>query len=432
MKNQIKLRTLIAALGAVTIIGAATTSFAAPAVNLTVLIDNQPHTVKGMDQLAADFMAKNPNIKIEIETRPAGTEGDNMIKTRLATDEMPDVFLYNTGSLFHALNAARTLADLTDEPFQANVLDSFKTVVKEGNRLYGAPIQTGMGGGILYNRKIYAKLGLKVPTTWAQFQKNNATIKAAGIPPVIQTFKDSWTSQLFVLADFYNVQSVEPDFADRYTQNKAKYATSPAAIKGFTRQEEIFKAGYLNKDFGSAGLEDGLRMVAKGEGAHYPMLTFAIGTIATDHKENINDVGFFALPGDDASKNGLTAWLPPGLYIPKTTKHLAEAKKFVAFIASIEGCDSQTKAVGAMGPYMVKGCEIPANAPPAVIDLVSYFKADGKNTPALEFLSPIKGPSLEQITVEVGSGIRKPADAATLYDEDVRKQALQLAIPGWK
>ena len=173
-------------------------------------------------------------------------------------------------------------------------------------------------------------------------------------------------------------------------------------------------------------------MVAKGEGAHYPMLTFAIGTIATDHKENINDVGFFALPGDDASKNGLTAWLPPGLYIPKTTKHLAEAKKFVAFIASIEGCDSQTKAVGAMGPYMVKGCEIPANAPPAVIDLVSYFKTDGKNTPALEFLSPIKGPSLEQITVEVGSGIRKPADAATLYDEDVRKQALQLAIPGWK
>ena len=51
---------------------------------------------------------------------------------------------------------------------------------------------------------------------------------------------------------------------------------------------------------------------------------------------------------------------------------------------------------------------------------------------ALEFLSPIKGPSLEQITVEVGSGIRKPADGAALYDEDVRKQAMQLGIAGWK
>ena len=70
--------------------------------------------------------------------------------------------------------------------------------------------------------------------------------------------------------------------------------------------------------------------------------------------------------------------------------------------------------------------------PPSVTDLVAYFKPGGKNAPALEFLSPIKGPSLEQITVEVGSGIRKPADGAALYDEDVRKQALQLGIPGWK
>ena len=432
MKNLFKFSTLVTAISAVAMISAATASFAADPVKLTILVDVQPHTVKATEQLVADFMAKNPNIKVEVETRPGGTEGDNAVKTRLATGEMPDVFLYNSGSLFHALNAPRNLVDLTDEPFQANVLDSFKLVVKEGNRIYGAPIQTGMGGGIFYNRKIYAKLGLQVPKTWAQFQKNNAAIKASGIPPVIQTFKDSWTSQLFVLADFYNVRSVEPDFADRYTDNKAKYATSPAAIKGFQRQEEVFKAGYLNKDFGSAGLEDGLRMVAKGEGAHYPMLTFAIGTLATDYKENINDVGFFALPGDDEAKNGLTAWLPAGLFIPKTTKNLTEAKKLVAFIASIEGCNSQTKAVGAMGPYMVKGCELPADVPPSVTDLVRYFKADGKTAPALEFLSPIKGPSLEQITVEVGSGIRKPADAAALYDEDVRKQALQLAIPGWK
>lgn len=432
MKATNKLRILVAALGAVAMVGVAASNPAAAAVSLTVLVDNQPHTLKAMEQIVADFQAKNPNIKVEVEARPGGTEGDNAIKTRLATDEMADVFLYNSGSLFHALNATKKLVDLTGEPFQANVQDSFKTVVSEGKHVYGGPIQTAMGGGVFYNKKIYAKLGLKVPKTWEQFQKNNAAIKAAGVVPVIQTFKDSWTSQLFVLADFYNVQAVEPDFAERYTNNKAKYATSPAAIKGFKRQEEVFKAGYLNKDYGSAGFEDGMRMVAKGEGAHYPMLTFAIGTIVANTKDNINDVGFFALPGDDEAKNGLTAWMPAGLFIPKTTKHLAEAKKFVAFVASTEGCDAQTKAVGAMGPYMVKTCELPASVPPSVTDLVGYFKAGGKNAPALEFLSPIKGPSLEQITVEVGSGIRKPADAAALYDEDVRKQALQLAIPGWK
>ena len=407
-------------------------AFAAPTVTLTVLTSNPPQDIKAVEGLAADFMAKYPSIKVEVEARPGGGEGDNIVKTRLATGEMADVFLYNSGSLFQALNPKKNLVDVTNEPFQADVHDTFKKVVSVEGKVYGAPIETGMGGGVLYNPKIYQKLKLQVPKTWGEVQKNNAAIKAPGIAPVTQTFKDTWTSQLFVHGDYFNVQAVEPDFADRYTNNKAKFATSPTALKGFQKQEEVFKAGYLNKDFASAGYEDGLRMVAKGEGAHYPMLTFAIGTLATNFKENLSDVGFFALPGDNAAKNGLTVWVPPGLYIPKTTQHLKEAKMFLAFAASVEGCNSQTKAVGAMGPYMVKGCELPTDVPPSVKDLVSYFGAGGQNAPALEFLSPIKGPSLEQITVEVGSGIRKPADGAALYDEDVRKQAMQLGIAGWK
>ena len=41
-----------------------------------------------------------------------------------------------------------------------------------------------------------------------------------------------------------------------------------------------------------------------------------------------------------------------------------------------------------------------------------YLDKPGASSLALEFLSPVKGPSLEQITVEVGSGIRKAKDGA--------------------
>ena len=157
-----------------------------------------------------------------------------------------------------------------------------------------------MGGGILYNKKIYDELGLSVPKSWAEFMANNEKIKAAGKAPVIQTFGDTWTSQLFVLGDFFNVQAAVPNFAADYTANKAKYASTPAAMKGFERREEVFKAGYLNEDFAAAKFDDGVRMVATGEGAHYPMLTFAIGAIAQTYPENLKDVGFFAIPGDDA------------------------------------------------------------------------------------------------------------------------------------
>lgn len=43
----------------------------------------------------------------------------------------------------------------------------------------------------------------------------------------------------------------------------------------------------------------------------------------------------------------------------------------------------------------------------------------------------MKGPSLDQIAVQVGSGITNAKTGAAQYDKDVRKQAQQLGLPGW-
>ena len=60
----------------------------------------------------------------------------------------------------------------------------------------------------------------------------------------------------------------------------------------------------------------------------------------------------------------------------------------------------------------------------------SYIES-GKASPALEFKSPIKGPALEQICIQVGTGQASAEEGAALYDEDVKKQAQQLGLPGW-
>ena len=426
-------RTALGALsaGLLTLTALSGTAFAQQ-TTLTFLIDNAPNTVAAAEAVVADFEAANPDINIEIETRPGGGEGDNIIKTRLATQTMADVFLYNSGSLFQAINPAQFLVDLTNEPWQADVQNSFKQVVTAPDgSVRGAPFGTAMGGGIFYNKPIYEELGLSVPKTWDEFMANNEAIKAAGKVAVIQTYGATWTSQLFVLADYYNVSAKDSSFASRYTAGEAKFATDPAALRGFEKLQAVYEAGYLNEDFGAATYEDGVRMIATGEGAHYPMLTFATGAMSEGFPDNIDDVGFFAQPGDDPALNGLTVWMPAGVYVPQTTPNLDAAKKFVAFVASVPGCDAQTRAGSGTGPYLVNGCTLPEDVPPAVSDLLPYFGEGGQNGPALEFLSPIKGPALEQITVEVGSGIRSAADGAALYDEDVRKQAQQLGLPGW-
>lgn len=401
-------------------------------VQLSITLDGNAETNAAMEALTAAYTAAHPDVTFEIENRPGGAEGDNLVKTRLATGEAGDILQYNSGSLFQALNPVETLVDLTAIPGQANVVESFKSVVTAADgTVRGVPFGAAMGGGIYYNKKIYAELGLSVPKTWDEFMANNEKIKAAGKVAVAQTYKDTWSSQLFVLADFYNVLAAEPNFAADYTANKAKYATTPAAAAGFQHLEDVFKAGYLNEDFGAATFDDGVRMVATGEAAHYPMLTFALGNIKQNYPENVGDVGFFAQPGMDAAKNGLTVWMPAALYIPASSENIEAAKAFLDFVASVEGCNLMIKANGATGPYLIKDCALPTDVPPSVADMMPYFQTEGLTAPALEFLSPIKGPALEQFTVEVGSGIRPAAEAAALYDGDVEKQAKQLGLPNW-
>jgi raffinose/stachyose/melibiose transport system substrate-binding protein len=381
------------------------------------------------------FQAANPNITIKTDTRPGGSEGDNLVKTRLSTGDMAEVFIYNNGSLLQALKPEQNLTPLDDQPWASQLDQTFADSSKGSDgKLYGGPYGTAFGGGVLYNIPVYKKLGLQIPKTWDDFMKNNATIKKAGIDPVEQTYGETWTSQLFVLGDYHNVEAQVPDFAAKYTAGQNKYANTPAALAGFQHIEDVKDAGYFNKDYASAKLNDGVKAVATGTAAHYPQLGATANNIENVSPGKSNDVGFFALPGPDAATNGMTVW--PGtaaMYIPKSVEgdKLEAAKKFIAFAATKEGCDAYSTGSPPQGPYLSKACRLPAEVSQVAKDTQAYFES-GKASPALEFKSPIKGPSLEQICIQVGTGQVNAKKGAELYDQDVKKQAQQLGLPGWE
>ena len=400
--------------------------------SIVLLVDNADPSVKLAKTVVGAFEKAHPDVAVDVQTRPGGSDGDNLVKTRLATGSMDEVFLYNSGSLFQQIAPSKNLTALTGEGFISRVDDTFLPQVSVDEEVYGVPFGTAFGGGVLYNKEIYSRLGLSVPTTWDQFIANSEAIKAAGIAPVIQTYQETWTSQLLVLGDFHNVAASDPQFAEEYTKNQAKYATTPAALAGFQHLQQVHDMGLVNDDFASAGFNDGVKMLADGKGAQYPMLSTAVTTIQSLAPDAIDKIGFFALPGQDAATEGMTSWFPNALYVPAsvTGKKLDAAKELLGFVVSKEGCDAQTAGGSPTGPYLVQGCTLPTDVPAAVKDVQAYFD-DDKQSPALEFLSPVKGPSLEQITVEVGSGIRSAQDGAALYDQDVQKQAQQLGLPGW-
>ncbi|WP_345762984.1 ABC transporter substrate-binding protein [Diaminobutyricibacter sp. McL0608] len=420
-----------AALMGLTLVGCSTSGSSGGASTIRLMAGgNDPIATKFANTIAADFHKANPSVTVKVDTRPGGTDGDNLIKTKLSTGTMDDVFLYNSGSLFQALHPDSQLVNLSDQPWVKDITPDFKAAVSTSKGTYGAPNGTTFDGGVMYNKKVYEQLGLTVPKTWDEFISNSEKIKAAGKTPVLVSYGDTWTSQLFVLADFANVSAQDPKWADQYTANKRKYADEPA-LAGFTHTQEIFDKKLMNKDYASLTNVNALKELATGAGVQYPMITVVIGNVLQANPGQVNDIGYFAMPTDSGDPQA-TVWEAGGAYIPKTTTgdKLTAAKKLVAFINSPQGCAAQLEAGTAAGPFAISTCKVPADAPALVADELKY--QDAKKTGlALEFISPIKGPNLEKILIQVGSGITKAPAGAALYDNDVKAQAQQLGLKGW-
>lgn len=406
---------------------AGSSAMSAP-TKLNLLIDNQT-ALQGIKAVAAEA-EKKLNISIAVDIRPGGAAGDNIVRTRLATSDMDDLSFYNSGSLFLELQPSKFFVDLSNEPYMANVIDSYKKTVSVNGGVYQAPAQTLMAGGWLYNKTVYNKLGLSVPKTWQDLIANSRKIKAAGITPIIASYKDSWTSQLILLADYYNLQKIDPSFAAKFTANKANFADTPAALRGFEKLQQVFKLGLINSDAASTTYDQALAMLLDGKGAQYPMLTFAFPNLVKIDATKAQDIGFFAQPGDSASSNGATIWMPAGFSVYNQSKNIDAAKKWIAYFESTQGIDTYMSAQKPDGPFAVKGIALPSDILPGVKDMLPYVNS-GNTAPALEFLSPLKGPNLPQICVSDGLGLETPLQAAKDYDNDVQKQAKQLGLPGW-
>lgn len=424
-------RSVALGIASVSVVGlafAAATPAHAETTTITWLTQAGPASQTKAKAIVNAFEYKYPNIQVEIRSTPAGSDRDNLIKTKLATGNMEDVFDYNSGALFLALNPEKTIVPVTTEKFQSNVDSAFKAAVTVDKKVYGAPFDTVGAGGVYYNLKVFKKAGATVPKTWDDLIVQAKKIKASGVDAICSTNGDNWTSQLAVLADFYNVHAAVPNFVSLYDSAKGKYATTPSALAGFQHLEQLSKLKLVNKDNATAKYNDAGTRINNGKCGMYFMGTWFTSSI---EKKNWNNVGFFAMPGKSANNVGLTMWVPSGLYISAQTKNLAAAKTFQAFVASKGATDALVAAVGYEGPFATKDqAAAPKNIPLATKNLAAILKL-GKSYPALEYLSGVKGPNLGAIAAQVSTLQVSGKKGAELYDKDIAAQAKQQGLKGW-
>lgn len=382
---------------------------------------------KGHDAFA-ELAAQETGVKIELEKLP-DEQGVTVIKTRLATNDVPDILGYYAGANLKSINPEQQFLDLSDQAWANDIIDVEKNVISVDGKLYGSPSGTINMGGVVYNKKVYSELGLEIPVTWQELLDNCEKIKAAGKVPFAYTFKENWTAQLLNLCSWYEVESNHPDAAQLINTNKLHMADIPEYVAGFTKLNELREKGYVNKDYTALSFDNGQKMIANGDAAMYFMGSWIVDTLSANYPDKMTDLGGFALP-TDSGDNGVTTWASGGWYIPKSATNPEAAKKWLALWATPEGQAAYYNVQKATGTPAFKTASVGET-----YDIVKDFKKyvdEGKAAMALEFQIDLSlSNDLPMICVAAGTGQKSPEQAAKDVDAALAKSAKDLKLPGW-
>ncbi|MEK4249041.1 ABC transporter substrate-binding protein [Paenibacillus sp. FSL W7-1287] len=283
------------------------------------------------DWLLKEFETET-GIKINLQLIPA-EQSTTVLQTKLAVNEVPDLIQYNLASAVTDLNLERNFEILDNEPWVDRILNA--DVLSAYGNIYSFHVSqdTGMQG-VVYNKDIFEELNLEIPTNYEEFLAVSEAIKASGITPVFMPYKDAWAANIWPAAAFADYAAKnDPTLFDDINANKKNWTDIPELEGILDQQYQIFKLGYTNADVLSDSYDMAVGKFLNKEVAMMFMGDWLIQNIESQDPEM--NLGLFAIPYGEDPTIGASP-LGGQLFIPKNSKHIAEAKQYLAFIASPE------------------------------------------------------------------------------------------------
>ncbi len=313
---------------------AATTAPAKTDVTLTYLV-SQGWAPDAEMALAQQFTEKT-GIKIDYQVIPSD-QYFNVLKTKLNSGEGPDLFGGQSGKTDLVVNydVEKNAVDLSAEPWvkteDPQVLDQ-STV---NGKVYGQTVWNTLGTTwvINYNKDIFAKLNLSVPTTFAELKSACEKIKADGIIPIYEPMADGWHQVLWFAELGVQIENVAPGTAEKLNTNKTTFAEDPTALLILTQYKDLYDSGCYGDNALSDAVADQTKTISSGAAAMtVANLTFA-QQVKHDYPEfNQDSLGVFIIPlADNQVLNANPAG--PTKFIWKGSKHIPEAVQFLDFLA---------------------------------------------------------------------------------------------------
>ena len=265
-------------------------------------------------QALDEFAKRHPDVQVrfELKTFDQIVKSGNMI---LNSDEAPDLLEYNKGNGVAGLAASQGLMTSLDDVAKAKgwdkVLNDASTQLGRYDEkgIYGAGPLVGVADygefvSVFYNKGMFDKAGIKVPTTLAEFETAMDGFVKQGVTPIAEAANDYPAQHLMYLLA---LSKVDQKWVRDFQGLKAPLDAAPFLYAGQKMQEWVDK-GYISGQSTALKADD---MVGLFKAQKSPMLvTGTWYSTALGHLDF--PVGKFLFPGNKISPASTgNIWIVP-------------------------------------------------------------------------------------------------------------------------
>lgn len=254
----------------------------------------------------------NPNFTWEYEV----VSSDNLrqkIATLVASDDLPDMFAYESGKPIVDLIEAGKIKNISEALKEFDCEDSLNpsavSLLKQlsgTEDIYDLPLGMNMEG-FWYNKELFAEAGCEVPTTWDEFEEVLAKLHDAGIQPLTCGAADKWGATRLLNA--YLVRTAGPDALTKADEGEAKY-TDAVYVEAAQKIQDWANAGYFGQGITTVDMNTAGSMLMTGEAAIFYNGSWFTANL-NDETQNLageDGIGFFNVPVVDPEISDINSY----------------------------------------------------------------------------------------------------------------------------
>ncbi|WP_123041538.1 ABC transporter substrate-binding protein [Cohnella candidum] len=286
------------------------------------------------DYAVAELKKEMPNVELELDIQ-AQDDGQKL-KTYAATGNLPDI--YQAGlDIINTFKQSGNIQELDAYADQFGFKDAMQpsamnTLVTDDGHIYAFPYAGNEMVLLYYNKELFEKYGVKVPTTFDEWKTAVETFKKNGIIPLSMFAKEKWPD--VALYDVF-ASRLDPEGIKKLDKGEAK-ASDPAYRTAAEKLSELVKAGLLAKGATNMNYDQAAALFYEGKAA---MFLNGQWEIEASTKALGDKAAWMPYPGIDAAGYESAKLIfsggggPGGYAVNPKSEHVELAAQVAAFMS---------------------------------------------------------------------------------------------------